>query len=63
MALSRWYGVDVQLANEGLRGCLIVASYDNATLSTVPGNLAFVLGVSYKFTENGVRIDGEGCAV
>lgn len=63
LQLSRWYGVDFQFENEGLKECLIVAQYDNATLVTVLENLKFVLGITYEFTEDGVLIDGNGCSM
>lgn len=61
--LSRWYGVDFQFENEGIKECLIVAEYDNATLVTVLENLKFVLGITYQFTENGVLVNGNGCSM
>lgn len=63
LVLSRWYGVEMALANPGLGNCKIASgTYKGETLWTILESFQYILGVRYEVSaDNRVVLSGKGC--
>ena len=60
--LERWYGVKIMIENERIGNCVLYGEFENTSLQSVLQMLKVALDIEYKFTAEGVRISGNGCA-
>ena len=58
--IEKWYGVEVMIGSE-LESCIISGGYKNLSLEKLLKALQYSLNFQYQYTNDTVRITGEGC--
>lgn len=60
--LERHYNVTIRLAGEGLKECLITATFAQETLFHVLESISYINNLTYTFDQGIVTITGSGCS-
>ena len=59
--LERWYGVEIQLQDESLSGCLFTTDMQQEPLEVLLKDLQLTLNIQYRITGDTVYLSGDGC--